>query len=266
MALFLFSPALIALLCSTLAAAAPVCPIVGIPGLYTYDDTTTTGPSNWGSIPGFEKCATGTSQSPIDIPTSLLQLPTLSSPKFFYSNALMALKSKTENWSLDCKSQKTCGHMEYDGKRFNVVNIHFHAPSEHEINGVQYPLEAHIVHATDNGELGVLATMFNTGNLLQGVTGSNAVVETIVQNICQGQTTIDVPLDSILDLLGGYLSYSGSLTTPPCSEGVTFFMQENIRSASQTLVNNYIHTAGSPTNTNNRPVQPLNGRKITKFL
>lgn len=244
-----------------LSSAAPTCPVIGKPGTYTYDDTTTTGPTNWGTIPGFGTCSSGQMQSPVNIPASN-GLALLPRPVSVFTTATMQLKAKTENWAFECATPGQCGQTIHNGKTYDVLNLHFHAPSEHHINGVSYPLEAHIVHVGPNGELLVLATMFEQSD----TSPSNPVVDTALDTVCSGQTSASLPLVSILGLTQGVVSYSGSLTTPPCSEGVTFFMQMQVQSVTSTHLQQYKLSVGSPTNTNNRPLQNVNGRSFTPYL
>lgn len=248
-------------LCVTFSSAVPTCPVIGKPGTYTYDDATTTGPTNWGTIPTFETCSSGQKQSPINFPASN-GIALLPRPVSVFTTAPMELHAKTENWAFDCASPGQCGQTIRDTKIYNVLNLHFHAPSEHHINGKSYPLEAHIVHVGPNGELLVLATMFE----ISDSSASNAVVNEALDAVCSGSTTASIPLVSILGLTQGVLSYSGSLTTPPCSEGVTFFMQKKVQSVTSAQVAQYIQSIGSPTGTNNRPILPLNGRSITPYI
>lgn len=246
---------------------AVVCPVIGEAGDYSYDSSSSKGPSNWGSLSDeFTTCGTGTSQSPIDFPTSY-ELSILARPVPVYSIATMTLHGKTENWALECETAEKCGELIYHGLSYKVVNIHFHTPSEHFVDGKQYPLECHIVHQEPETEqLVVLATMFEYAAGLLGNTGPNAVITTIMDKICANETTIEVPLAAILGTAEGILSYNGSLTTPPCTEGVTFFMQEKVQIVSETQRNNYAHTIGSPSGKNNRQTNNMNGRLITRFL
>lgn len=241
------------------------CPVVGGPGDYTYNTSAPNGPDDWGTIESFETCGTGMSQSPIDFPMSFVD-PDQAAPTFVYRYPIMELKSSTENWALECRHPGLCGKMYYNCQTYDVVNIHFHTPSEHLINGVQYPLEAHVVHATPSGDLGVLATMFQYAGGVSGMSRPNALVKKVMDSICDYQKIMRIPFPSILGSDKGILAYNGSLTTPPCSEGVMFFMQEKIQIVTAPLVAKYTKTAGSPVDTNNRPVQPLNGRSITRFM
>lgn len=245
--------------------AATVCPVIGQSGDYSYDSSSPTGPSSWGSLANYQTCGTGTSQSPIDFPTSY-ELSILARPVLVYTIATMHLHSKTENWALECDPNDDCGEMIYHEKSYKVLNIHFHTPSEHLVDGKQYPLECHIVHQAASGEYAVLATMFEYAAGLVGNSGPNEVVTKILDGVCNNETSIEVPLAAILGPVEGILSYTGSLTTPPCSEGVMFFMQEKVQIVSNAQVNNFAHTTGSPTGKNNRQPKDMNNRLITRFL
>lgn len=245
------------LLCALLAvfvSVATSCPPIGVSGDYTYDPSSPSGPAGWGNLPGYGTCNSGSSQSPIDVITSGSS-PLSPTPAPSYGLATMELKKKVENWALECKTPNTCGSLSYDGQDFDVFNIHFHAPSEHTIDGKKYPLEAHIVHL-NGGQIKVMAFLFEVGLI------PNTFPALVINSICLGSKTMSVALGLLLDTTKGMCTYNGSLTTPPCSETVQFFIQRKILKVTQTELNNFITTFNSPVNANSRPVQPLNGRSI----
>ncbi|MCM8557762.1 carbonic anhydrase [Sphingomicrobium sediminis] len=106
--------------------------------------------------------------------------------------------------------------MNSGGKDFNLIQVHFHTPAEHAIDGERQPLVAHFVHATDEGELGVLGVLYEVGD-------GNDALDTLVAAVNMGDgTSVTVDTEGMLpDDLDVY-RYMGSLTTPPCSEGVNW--------------------------------------------
>lgn len=243
---------------TTMSLAQLSCPVIGMSGAYTYDSTKPNGPSNWGIISPV--CGTGTSQSPIDIP--LPKPPSVGGgPMPNLNIATMTLKKSTENWALECKLAGTCGSTKFNGITYNVINLHFHAPAEHKLGGNSYPLEAHIVHQDPvTKALLVIAVLFDD------LGSPSLFLGPILTQICVGSNTIAVLLSLILTNNNGFCSYNGSLTTPPCSEGVTFIIANKIQSVTLGQVADYRQTSGAlPLYGNNRPVQNLNGRMITCY-
>lgn len=245
----------------TAAMAATTCPVIGSGGIYTYNDSTTTGPSNWGNIATFQTCGSGTAQSPINIQTPSGISVSLR-PTHLYPTSNMNLKASTENWSFECPTSNGCGYTLVNTVLYNVANIHFHTQSEHHIDGVSYPLELHIVHVGPAGDFVVLATMFQVSETAT----PNALVTAAFDAICNGDTSASLPLSAILGLTSGVLSYSGSLTTPPCSETVTFYMQKKVQTVTAAQIAQYVKTIGSPIDANNRPLQAINGRTVTSHI
>lgn len=254
---------------------------------FVYDPSAPNGPPNWGTFKTeWKTCASGTMQSPIDFPCDT---------KFdqFSKNPAVDLK-ETElffeftnlvNWELACEKSGTCGSTSFMGTNYNFKNLHFHSPSEHKLNGVQFPLEAHMVHESSAGELLVIATLFqfrgdddyltklneNAGRERkvavedEGDEEDNEVLASILANVAAGEERFDVDVEGLIGY-EGYCTYSGSLTTPPCTEGVIWLLALEIQKATEAQVTEYVASTGSGAFGNNRPIQPLNGRPITCFL
>ncbi|MGM0512081.1 MAG: carbonic anhydrase, partial [Pseudomonadota bacterium] len=147
--------------------------------------------------------------------------------------------------------------LQLDNDTFTLQQFHFHAPSENEIDGKQFPLEAHFVYKDKDGALAVLALMFQPGKanpqLAQAWQQMPAAVD---------QTAVlNKPLDikALLPKQFNFYRFSGSLTTPPCSEGVSWLVLDQPVSASAEQISQF-HSVVH--HNNNRPVQPLNGRVI----
>lgn len=144
----------------------------------------------------------------------------------------------------------------YDGKTFQLIQFHFHMPSENQIKGLSYPLEGHLVHSDEHGNLAVLAVMFREGE-------RNATLASLWDTPpAEGQKQAVSPHLNIRDMLPADLDYyrfNGSLTTPPCSEGVRWLVLKQPIVASHTQIEALTKSVG---HANNRPLQPLNARAI----
>ena len=146
-----------------------------------------------------------------------------------------------------------------DGHEFELKQYHFHAPSENHINGKSYPMEAHLVHADENGNLAVIAVMFVDG-------GANEVIAKAWSHMPSkaGATrslSSDVSAEGILPANRDYYRFNGSLTTPPCSEGVWWLVMKKPVAVSKAQIEKFSQVMGHP---NNRPIQPLNARPVLK--
>lgn len=152
----------------------------------------------------------------------------------------------------------------YDGGNYLLKQFHFHSPSEHTINGVRYPLELHMVHYdSDSGEYLVFAIMAQQGD-------ASETFEFLEQflPLKQGETKtvnksqkLSYALNESID--GALYNYRGSLTTPPCTEKVNWFVLEKPISVSEEQIK--MLSIAMPVN-NYRDIQPLNGRKINKIM
>jgi carbonic anhydrase len=161
------------------------------------------------------------------------------------------------------------------GDMYRLVQFHFHAPSEHTVDGEQYAAEAHLVHESEDGELAVVALLIEPGDV------GRELDETVLES-APGAVGEEVELDgerSPLLLLAGvdsttadgtdYYTYPGSLTTPGCSEGVRWIVMAEAQSVRQSALHR-LHEliAAFPEydgyENNNRPTQPLNERVIQR--
>lgn len=144
-----------------------------------------------------------------------------------------------------------------DGIQFSLKQFHFHAPSENQIEGKSYPMEAHLVHSDQDGNLAVIAVMFAKGEenktlaaAWSQLPGNSEVKQTL---------TPPVAAEGLLPLNRDYYLFNGSLTTPPCTEGVRWLVMKEPVSASEHQIEIFFHLMHHP---NNRPVQPVNARPV----
>lgn len=206
------------------------------------------GPEHWGTVSPV--CASGVNQSPIDIDDTVSAK--LAPLEVHYSGSVTALTNNGHSLQASVNGSNT---LSVDGKTFTLQQFHFHTPSENLIKGHQYPLEAHFVNADAEGNLAVLAVMFEAGK-------ANSALAKLVQTLPQkGQSQVlnnAFPVNELLPQVNDYYRFNGSLTTPPCSEGVRWFVlkQPLVLSAVQDEALSKIMGH------NNRPVQPHHARVI----
>lgn len=216
-----------------------------------------TAPEKWGELsPEFKLCSTGKYQSPIDIQRAYkTDLPDL---KVHYQIAPEDVVNNGHTIQVSLK-EKEQNYLILDGEKYYLQQFHFHTPSENLIEGKSYPLEAHFVHADSKGDIAVLAVMFEVGDenkALDGIWGFLSKEENKTADLSK---PIDV--SKLVPKGDEYYRFSGSLTTPPCSEGVAWLVTKVPSTISKAQLAKFQEALHAH---NNRPVQPLNGRIIIK--
>ena len=210
------------------------------------------GPAKWASLtPEYGQCA-GSNQSPVNL-TGMVEAK-LAPLQFHYQTGGKTLVNNGHTIQVNYATGST---LDLDGMRFELKQFHFHAPSENLIEGKSYPLEGHLVHANDRGELAVVAVMFEPGR-------ANAALSLAWQVLPAkaGEShglKEPVSAEQLLPAKRDYYRFSGSLTTPPCSEGVRWLVMKEPVQVSQAQIDAFKAVMHHP---NNRPVQPLNGRLV----
>lgn len=236
------SAALLLASCSVFAAEQPV----------HWDYEGEAGPANWAKLsPEFGACA-GKNQTPINL-TGFIRAEL--KPLMFHYVA--GGTSVINNGHTIQVNYAPGSAVMLDGVSYELKQFHFHAPSENEINGTQFPLEGHFVHADKDGHLLVIAVMFKEGK-------ENKAMDQVWKQLPQhAKDTVDLaPAFDAMSLLPknrSYYRFNGSLTTPPCSEGVRWFVMKKPVSVSKAQIDAFKTVMGHD---NNRPLQPVNARTI----
>jgi carbonic anhydrase len=243
---------------------------------WNHDPGSSIGPPNWGALdPAFELCESGASQSPVDISGAT----TGGGPSLRFSYPDNELIVENTGHVIEVQIPVDNGNTLWVGRgAFRLVQYHFHAPSEHTLNGRQFDLEAHLVHENAGGQLAVVGVFMDIGQ------PGNELVDDVLHGAPEeaGEETdlgIETNAKGLLPGFGSrpgngpfvisrYYTYSGSLTTPACSEPVRWIVLKEPVTVSESsveelhrLVSLFPGYGGYPDN--NRPIQPLNGRQIT---
>ncbi len=218
-----------------------------------WSDESDLGPAVWGELaPEFTTCSTGQNQSPIDVDKTVSAK--LKPLKTFQRFPAKDIQHNGHTIQANFKSGNV---LAVDGVMYQMKQVHFHAPSENTINGQSFPLEAHFVHTDPKGNLAVLAVMFEEGAENKGLKKLWKQLPKRKGRPKKLKTKV-LPGD-LLPKKKGYYRYSGSLTTPPCTEGVIWLIKKVTISASKAQIDAFAKVIG---HSNNRPVQSLNGRFI----
>jgi len=213
-----------------------------------------TGPKHWGSLNHkYSLCGKGTMQTPINIiPTNDVDLSPLEI-NYKTSSTDVINNGHTVQVNIAEGSSVTIDNEDYELKQF-----HFHTPSENNIKGNSYPLEAHFVHSTKDGKLAVIAVMFEEGKenpILKKIWDKFPLEENHKVSISLSSNDIN----SILPSNPDYYKFTGSLTTPPCSENVKWNVYKTTMSISKEQVEEFFNIFN---HSNNRPLQKINDRVV----
>jgi carbonic anhydrase len=217
---------------------------------WSYDGPT--GPQAWASLkPEFAPCASGTRQSPIDIRGGIGV--DLEPVQFHYRPSGFSVVDNGHTVQVDLGVGNSIEAM---GRRYDLVQFHFHRPSEERIDGRQFDMVAHLVHRDPDGRLAVVAVLLDRGS-------AHPIVQTVWNHLplekgepYAPRATIDP--DALLPQDRHYYTYMGSLTTPPCSEGVLWMVMRQPVTISPEQID--IFARLYPMNA--RPLQAANGRLI----
>lgn len=221
---------------------------------WTYEGET--GPEHWSEIEKQSDCD-GKQQSPINIiDIDVKEDASLDPIEIHYSSGVKIHEVTNNGHSIQYNFEKG-DYIVLDEINYELKQIHFHEPSEHTINGIRYPLEIHLVHVSNDKQIAVMAIMAQEGRSSEAFT----FLENYLP-LASGETKqIDKDFDLNLNLPENkdYYKYNGSLTTPPCTENVTWFVYKNPISVSLDQVMQLQKLM--PLN-NYRATQPINGRII----
>ena len=244
------APQRVALTTATAPVAASVAPAAPHSLHWSYEGET--GPRAWAKLaPEFAKCGNGERQSPIDIREGMkLDLEPITfeyrPSSFKVIDNGHTIQANVNGWS----------QMRVMGRRFRLVQFHFHTPSEETIDGKQYDMVVHLVHKDSEGRLGVVAVLVEGG-------ARQPAIQAVLNNLPlekgeEVSVTTNLDLNQILPADRKYFTYMGSLTTPPCTEDVLWIVMKQPVQASPDQLN--LFTRLYPMNA--RPTQAASGRTI----
>jgi carbonic anhydrase len=211
-----------------------------------------TGPQSWGQLkPDFKTCSTGQRQSPIDIRDGIkVQLEPI---QFDYHPTAFRVIDNGHTVQVNVDPGNT---ITVSGRRYELVQFHFHRPSEERINGRQYEMVAHMVHKDAEGRLAVVAVLLDQGK-------EHPMVQLVWNSLPleKGQeqaSPVMLDMNLMLPEQRQYYTYMGSLTTPPCTEGVLWMVMKQPATLSpyQAAVFSRLYA------NNARPTQSASGRLI----
>ena len=217
------------------------------------------GPQAWGKLKmDFNACAVGKRQSPINIEDGATLQGPAEPIQFSYLPSNAAVVNNGHTIQVDVQGENS---ITVRGSSYRLLQFHFHTPSEEQINFKRYPMVAHLVHKNAEGQLAIVAVLLEQGT-------ANALIDRVWTYMpLDANDRVRMPAEALnlADLLPKdqrYYQFMGSLTTPPCTEGVLWLVMKQPVPVSKAQLR--LFTQLYPNNA--RPVQPLNGRPVREAL
>ncbi len=211
------------------------------------------GPAHWGELgPDFETCGAGVEQSPIGLSSSA----TLNPADLMMNYQPTAMTIENNGHTIEVVYDDNGSTLTVDGIAYKLLKFHFHSLGEHTVDGARADAEMHLVHQSADGGYAVVGVLINAG-------AENANYAPVWDHLPATKTEpetvegVSVNAADLLPVNQTYYRYNGSLTTPPCTEGVKWFMMSNPVeiSADQLAAFQAIYDF------NYRPTQPFNDRE-----
>ena len=215
------------------------------------------GPANWGEM-GYTLCDAGTMQSPIDIPRNA-ELK----DKGLFINYEPSIIQAINTGNTVRFDYKLGSYLKVGKRHYNLVNIDLHSPSVHSVAAAHYPIEMHLVHQRYDGKIAVVGVFLQDEDTAQATAAHNVSIDRMFDSLPAAPGLVKnskqhIDAAEFLPANRSYYQYQGSLTTPPCSESVSWFvMQQPVIVTTKQLKHFqslYDHNA--------RPIQALNGRDL----
>lgn len=216
----------------------------------------TTGPAYWGDTASHSLCRDGHEQSPINI--QQVKMAANSEPVTQYGRS--DLNILNNHHTIVYTPTNDDNVVMINGEQYTLKQFHYHTPSEHQISGKNFPAEVHFVNANAAGDLAVIGVMLNP-------TGDNQTLDTLLAasvaatDLHDTVLLKDFDINALLPKNSPYYHYSGSLTTPPCSEQVQWYVMGEPLAVSQQEITTMMQLFTG----NNRPVEPLGNREVEKI-
>lgn len=217
------------------------------------------GVDKWGELwPAWEKCKTGLEQSPIDLPKKGDKAAKAVALGMSYQKIPLQIVNNGHTVQVPTNSG---GTLTMDGVQYELVQFHLHSPSEHTVAGAKFDGELHLVHKNANGEIAVIGLLLKKGKESKTLAPVFAAAPSEESHEPKPVVDASIELSKLIPAKAAYFSYVGSLTTPPCSEGVKWFVLTQPVEVSEAQLKKFQDTMHGP---NARPTLPIGVRKVTE--
>ena len=211
------------------------------------------GPEHWGDLSkDYHLAKDGKQQSPINLVSPILE----ATPKLSFDYKPAKINVVYNGHTVEEMEEDGC--VSIRGHKFLLKQFHFHAPSEHTVDGKHFAMEMHLVHKDEAGRIAVVGVLIKQGKRNSAFESLWGYLPTKVNKTVKNEMQVNA--QEMLPRSHGYYHYLGSLTTPPCTQNVQWYVLEEPIELSKEQIAKFT----SIINHNNRPIQPLNERKIVK--
>jgi carbonic anhydrase len=243
------------LFCATTPAA--VREAVSTPHAWSYQGEA--GPRHWGDLDAADTtCKAGRAQSPIDIPPAAAPHH-VHQTEFHYGAVPVELVNNGHTVEAELADPGSAPWIVIDGRRFALAQFHFHHPSEHTVAGQRFPMEMHLVHKSEDGRLAVVAVFIREGALNRPMQAAFAHLPGAPAGAgAEPHKPLEIALSDLLPGRHDAWMYQGSLTTPPCTEGVQWIVLKQPISFSKAQIAHFAKLFPD----NHRPAQALDDRQV----
>ncbi len=209
------------------------------------------GPDNWGTLDGkYAACSLGKQQSPVDLRAAIPA--DIANADVHWRTSRLDVVNNGHTIQVNTSPGS---FMVLEGRRFDLLQFHFHAPSEHILEGEPFPLEVHFVHQSAEGDLAVVGVFLMAGEANPLI---SAIWDVAPADPGEVKTNTVIRPTDLLPSEAGAFRYAGSLTTPPCSEVVSWVVLDEPVEMSEAQIEAFLGIYSN----NARPVQ----RMFRRFL
>ncbi len=221
-----------------------------------YGGAGTVAPKHWGDKEVNKLCKLGQQQSPINIEQVYKKDQAFELKQNFIPQNFTAVNN---GHTVVFKANKPKDNtITLNGKVYQLQQFHYHIPSEHMVMNSHYPLEIHFVHQSQTGQLAVIGVLYK---IAENNPAFNQLIAELPTRKDKETSLTQFNIKDLMPLNNEVYTYNGSLTTPPCSEQVQWLLKPTAVNIGKTQ----LQKLNSLYQGNNRPVQPLNGRKVLVY-
>ncbi|XP_042455449.1 alpha carbonic anhydrase 7-like [Zingiber officinale] len=232
---------------------------------FSYEKGSEVGPEHWGHIhKEWAACSKGRMQSPVDLSHERVQvLPLLGRLRRSYRPVPAVLKNRGHDIML--RFEGNAGSVRINGSEYALKQLHWHSPSEHTINGRRFHMELHMVHQTADNRTAVVGILYTLGRSEPFLAKMERYID-MIKDKHEAEEEVGL-VDPRVIKRGSrkYYRYMGSLTTPPCTEGVVWTIIKKVRTVSREQVRRLREAVHDHASMNARPIQEINNRGIGLF-
>ncbi|KAI4990149.1 hypothetical protein ZWY2020_038512 [Hordeum vulgare] len=233
---------------------------------FSYEEKSSTGPDKWAKVnKEWATCGDGKKQSPIDI-SKVKTKKDMAPLEPTYKASTCTLQNRGHDFILQWKGGN--GKLTIGKKDYALQQVHWHVPSEHTVNGTRFDVELHMVHQDSSKARAVISVLYSakeSGDPSKTLSDLAPYFEKLAGKRNE-DAEVKEPVDPSVwvDKGSGYYRYKGSLTTPPCTEGVLWNILSKVQHVSKEQIKMLQSVSEKPEN-NDRPVQKINDRVVSYF-